>query len=65
MVESGSVPEKGRIRASIEKLLVRVPEKDSINVRTEKWKNPAEYQEKLESLRVSKRFSVEYRKRVQ
>ena len=37
MVESGSVPEKGRIRASIEKLLGRVPEDGAISVRTEKW----------------------------
>ena len=36
IAESGSVPEKGRIRASIEKLFRRVPGKDSISVCTEK-----------------------------
>ena len=36
MVESGRVPGKARIRASIEKLMGRVPEKGAISVRTEK-----------------------------
>ena len=37
MVEYGQVPGKGRIRASIEKLFVRVPEKRQISVSIEKW----------------------------
>ena len=65
IVESGFVTEKGRIRASIEKLLGRVPEDGAISVRTEKWSNSGEYREKLEFVRVSKNCSDEYRKRVQ
>ena len=34
----------------------RVPEKGRIFVSTEKWYNPTEYREKVESLRVSKTF---------
>ena len=37
MVESGSVQKKGRIRASIEKLMGRVPEDGAISVRIVKW----------------------------
>ena len=33
-----------------------------MSVSTDKWKNPGEYQEKLESVRVSKNFPGEYRK---
>ena len=47
MVESVLVPGKGRIRASIEKLIRWVPEKGQISVSTEKWKNPGEYHEKV------------------
>ena len=54
MVESERVPEKGRIRASIEKHSGRVPKKGLINVGTEKWWNPDEYPEKVKSVRVSK-----------
>ena len=54
MVESGEVLEKGRIGTSIEKLSRRIPEKGRIYVSTEKWLNPVKYQEKLESVRVSK-----------
>ena len=49
MVESGRVPGKGRIRASIEKLSRRVPEKGRISVSTEKWENPGEYLQKVDS----------------
>ena len=42
-----------------------VPEQGPINVSTEKWKNPVEYTEKVESVRVSKNCSNEYQKRVQ
>ena len=37
MVESGRVPGKGRIDATIEKLSGRVSEKGRISVSTEKW----------------------------
>ena len=46
MVESGRVPRKGRIRATIEKLSGRVSEKDRISESTRKWYNPGEYREK-------------------
>ena len=54
MVESGRVPGKGTICASIEKVSRRVREKGRMTVCTEKWKNPDVYREKVESLRVSK-----------
>ena len=50
MVESVLVPRKGRIRASIEKLIRWVPEKVQISVSTEKCYNPGGYQEKVESV---------------
>ena len=62
MVESGRVPGKGRIRASIEKLSRRLPKKGRINVSTEKWKNPGDYRDKGESVRVSKNCPDEYKK---
>ena len=62
--ESGRVLGKGRIRASIEKLSRRVPEKGRMSVSTEKWKNLGGYREKVESVRVLKIFPDEYRKRV-
>ena len=65
MVEFVRVPRKGRIPTTIEKLFGWVPEKGPINVSTEKWKNPGEYQEKVESVRVSKNCSDEYRKSLQ
>ena len=33
-----------------------------MSVSTEKWQNPGEYQEKVESVRASKNCSDEYRK---
>ena len=74
MADSGRVPGKGRIPASIEKLSRRVPKKGRIYVGTEKWWNPSEYREKVESLRVSKKYPrntgkgsniCEYRKMVE
>ena len=65
MVESGIVPGKNRILTSIEKLSRRVSEKGRICVRTKKWYNMNEYQEKVEFLRVSKHYPGEYRKRVE
>ena len=65
MVESVRGARKGKIPVSIEKLVGLVPEKGPINVSTEKWQNPGEYQEKVEFVRVSKNNSGKYRKRVQ
>ena len=65
MAESGRVPGKGRIRASIEKLSRRVLEKGRIYVSNENWSNLGEYLEKVESVRVSKNIPVEYQKRVE
>ena len=65
MVEYGRVPGKTRIRASIEKLSRRVLDKGQICMSTEKWWIPAEYGEKVESLRVSKNCLGEYLKRVE
>ena len=65
IVESGRVLGKGRIRASIEKLSRRLPEKGRICVSTEKWQNPGGYRENVESVQVSKNFPGEYRKRVE
>ena len=65
MVESGRVLGKGRIRASIEKVSGRVPEKGRISVSTEKWLNPGEYWEMVESVRVSTTCRGEYRKKVE
>ena len=47
MVESRSVLEKGRIRATIEKLPDRAPGKDSISVCTEKRYNSCEYRKTI------------------
>ena len=52
MVESNRVSGKCRIRMSIEKVCRRVREKGRMSVSTEKWKNPGEYREKIESVRV-------------
>ena len=65
MVESGRVPGKGIIRASIEKLSWRVPEKGRICVSTQKWWNLGEYREKVESLRVLKNYPDEYREKIE
>ena len=65
MIESGRVPGKGRIRASIQKLFPRVPENCRIYESTEKRYNTGEYGEKVESVRLSKNCSHEYRKIVE
>ena len=62
MVESGQVPEKGRIRVSIDKLSRRVSKKGRICVSAEKWQNPDQYREKVESVRLSKNCPGENRK---
>ena len=64
-VESMWVPKNGRILANTEKLSGRLPEKGKISVSTEKWWNPGEYLEKVESKRVSKILTEEYRKMVE
>ena len=48
MAESGRIPGKGKIRASIEKQSRRIPEKGRICVSTENWWNPSEYGDKVE-----------------
>ena len=63
--ESGRVPGNTRIRASIEKLYRRVLENGRMSVSTEKWLNPGEYREKVESVRVSKNCPGENEKRVE
>ena len=63
MAESEWVPRKSWIRASIQNLFGWAPEKGPINVSTEKWQNPGEYQEKVESVPVSKNCSGEYQER--
>ena len=62
MESSRSVPGKGRIRASVEKLSQRVSKKGRICVSTEKSQNPGEYREKVESVRVSKNCPDDYPK---
>ena len=60
MVESKRVPGKGRIRATIENLSGRVSEKRKTNVSTRKWLNLGEYEENVESVRVTKNFASEH-----
>ena len=59
MVEFRRVSGKGRIRSGTEKLSVRVAENGIISVITEKWQNPGEYREKVESVRVPKNCPYE------
>ena len=54
MASSGSVPGKGKIRASVEKLSRGEPEKARMGVTTQKWHHPGQYLENVESVRVSK-----------
>ena len=65
MVESGRVPGKGRIIASIEKLSRRVLKKGQIYESSEKRWNPGDYREKVEFVRVSKNCPNDYRKNVE
>ena len=65
MVESGRVPREGRLRATIEKLSGRVSEKGRISVSTEKWKNPGEYREEVDSMPLLKNCPNEFGKRVE
>ena len=57
MVESRRVPGKGRIRVSPKKLSGRVSKNGRISVTTEKWKNPGEYQKKVESVSSTEKLS--------
>ena len=52
MIESGHVPGKGRIRASILKLFPRVPKNARISVSTGKWQSPGDYRKMVESERL-------------
>ena len=65
IVESRRVPGKCRIRATIEKVSRRVLENGRISVSTEKWFNPGEYGEMVESVEVSTTCHGEYRKMVE
>ena len=65
MEDYGRAPCKGRIRASAEKHSGRVSKNGRISVSTVKWKNPGEYREKDESVRVLKSCQDEYRKMVE
>ena len=64
MAESGSVPGKGIIRTSVEKLSRGVLEKGRLCGSTVKWHHPGQYREKVESLQVSKIYPGKYRKTV-
>ena len=55
MVESGGLSGLGEIRASTEKLTDRVWEKGRIRVNTDKWQNPGDYQDFVESVRLLKK----------
>ena len=59
MAESGRVPRKGRIHASIEKLTGQVPKNGIISVSTAKWNNPDEHSEKVEEYRKTFKTSTE------
>ena len=52
MVDSGGLPGKGIILASIEKLFRRVPETGQICVSTEKGSNKSDYRKMVASGRV-------------
>ena len=65
MIQSGRVPEKGRIRAIIRKF---------VQTSTKKWKNKGQYwkmieskrvPEKVESIRLPKNYPNQYRKIVE
>ena len=65
VVESVRVPRKGKIPASIEKLFGWVPEKGSNQCEYRKMEESEWVPEKVESVRVSKNYSDDYRKSVQ
>ena len=65
MASSGSVPVKDRICASVEKLSRGVSQKVRFCESTQIWENQGEYQENVESVRMSKNCPGEYRKRVE
>ena len=65
MVESGRVPGKVRIRATIEKLSGRVSEKGRISVSTRNLENPSEHREKVESVPLLKNCTDDYQKNVE
>ena len=50
MAESEALPGSSRICASIEKLIDQVLEKGRIRVKTDKWENPGDYRDQVESV---------------
>ena len=54
MAESEAFPGSSRIRATTEKLTDQVSEKGRIRVKTDKWENPEDYRDQVESLSVPK-----------
>ena len=65
VIISGGVSGKSGIRVCTGKLSLRVRKNNIIGVSTEKLLNPEEYQEKVESVRVSENCPDEYRKMVE
>ena len=54
MAESEALPGSSRIRASTEELIGQVSKKGRIRVKTDKWENPEDYLDQVESLSVPK-----------
>ena len=54
MEESGGLSGSGRLRANTEKLIGQVYKKGRICVKTDKWENPEDYRDEVESLSVPK-----------
>ena len=65
MKEFGRGPGKAGIRASIEKIVSTNTGKGSNQCEYRKIEESGEYREKVESVRVSKNYPDEYRKRVE
>ena len=55
MAEYEALPGASRIRASTEKLIGQVWEKDRIRVKTDKWQNPGDYRDQVESVQLPKK----------
>ena len=54
MAESEALPGASGIRASTEKLIGQVSEKGRIRVMTDKWKDPGDCRDQVESVQVPK-----------
>ena len=57
MAESEALPGSTRIRASTEKMIGQVSKNGRIRVKTDKWQNPGDYRDQVESVRVAKKLS--------